>query len=312
LPKKIKLGNLSQGISIIICCYNSINRLQPTLHYLAQLIRPDGYELEVLIIDNASTDHTAKFSTEVWEELGSPYPLKVLYESKPGLSFARQCGIKAAQYTLSIFCDDDNWLAPDYLVKAAAVMALKPEVAIACGQIEPVFEVQPPSWFFSIQQVLALGRLKDQSGYVEPPVVPWGAGMVLRTEWVKELGFKSLLSDRVGKQLSSGGDTEICYQFRLQGYKWWYDDELKLQHFITKERIEWDYLKRLYRGFGEATFQIQKYYQAHLIKKLNWKGVLLEEIAVFLQNIVAHLFFNKIKILNIERKKGYLKASRQY
>ena len=34
------------------------------------------------------------------------------------------------------------------------------------------------------------------------------------------LNFKSLLSDRKGVEISSGGDTELCYLLKLCGFKW--------------------------------------------------------------------------------------------
>jgi glycosyltransferase involved in cell wall biosynthesis len=304
-----KINNI--GISIIICCYNSADRLLPTFEHLAQLERPAETEVEVLVVDNASTDDTANFSRQLWQDLGSPFPLSVFYEGNAGLSYARRCGIRNAKYELAVFCDDDNWLVPDYLVKAKAIMESSPEVGVACGQIKPVFEMPPPNWFLSVQQALALGQLQAYSGYIEPPTVPWGAGMVMRADLLKkayELGFNSLLSDRKGKELSSGGDTEICYLLRLAGYRWWYDASLKLEHYITKGRLDWTYIKKLYRGFGSAIYKIEKNYQPHWTKKLNHRGVLIEKIKLGVGTVVANLFFDRVKMLDIERQKGFLKA----
>ncbi|MCM8776282.1 MAG: hypothetical protein NC930_08060, partial [Candidatus Omnitrophica bacterium] len=57
----------------------------------------------------------------------------------------------------------------------------------------------------------------------------------------------------------AGEDAEICYLLRLAGYRLWYDDRLKLKHFIPGERLTWDYLRALWRGFGEAGVYLDPY-----------------------------------------------------
>ena len=59
------------GVSVVICCHNSTERLSPTLAHLAAQQVPDGVDWEVLLIDNMSTDGTADMARSLWpaEEL---------------------------------------------------------------------------------------------------------------------------------------------------------------------------------------------------------------------------------------------------
>ena len=53
--------NLKNGISVVICTYNGVKRLQPTLEAIfSQEVAPD-IPWELIIVDNASTDKTAEF-----------------------------------------------------------------------------------------------------------------------------------------------------------------------------------------------------------------------------------------------------------
>jgi hypothetical protein len=52
--------------------------------------------------------------------------------------------------------------------------------------------------------------------------------------------------------MSSGGDDELCYALRLLGYKIWYDERLYFKHFIPKDRLTWDYVKRFFQGSAKA------------------------------------------------------------
>src|SRR6202035_5061082 len=93
------LQEKNNGVSVIICCYNSVDRLPQTLKHLANQNVPDGLSLEILLVDNASTDHTAERALEIWNQLlpGSMI-LRVIQEPKPGQQFARISGAKAAKY----------------------------------------------------------------------------------------------------------------------------------------------------------------------------------------------------------------------
>ena len=100
---------MMKGVSVIICCYNSSKRLGETLKHLS-VQKINDTPCEIIIVDNASTDNTASLARETWDALGSSIPMRIINESKPGLSHAREAGINASSYTYIIFCDDDNWL----------------------------------------------------------------------------------------------------------------------------------------------------------------------------------------------------------
>ena len=77
---------MSPGISVIICCYNSVERIEPTLQHLYAQKGLPTTEWEVILVDNASTDNTASVATGIWESFPGDKPtFKVLTEVTPGL-----------------------------------------------------------------------------------------------------------------------------------------------------------------------------------------------------------------------------------
>ena len=64
--------------------------------------------------------------------------------------------------------------------------------------------------------------------------------------------FAPLLKDRKGKELSSGGDVEICHLLKAMGYEIWYDDQLRFDHIIDSNRLTWDYYIRLKKGINRS------------------------------------------------------------
>lgn len=297
-------------LSVILCCYNSAQRLEPTIHALSAQIT--DFSWEIILVDNNSTDQTAEVASRFWKENGSSVPFRIIEEKTPGLSSARKKGIHEAKGEVILFCDDDNHLAPDYIHQAIQIMEEDLQIGALCGYNQSLVESElPPEIVQRNLTAYACGHKGMESCYLEDRIVPWGAGLVLRLEFLKrlfQLNFESLLSDRTGKELSSGGDTEYCYLLRLCGYRWKYDTRLFLQHALPPDRLNMDYLKRLFRGFGNAKVVVDCYYKrgerTTLKKELKWWKVYLVQRCYFLTTPVKAS--GEQGILDHEFRKGYI------
>lgn len=250
------------NVSIVICCYNSAPRLPETIrHLLAQEV-PAGLLWEVIVVDNACTDNTTEVALSRWPD-DALAPMRVVSEPEPGLSNARRKGFEVAQYELVSFVDDDNWVAPNWVRLVSEIMTAHPEVGALGGRTEAVFEDEPPWWFECFQQQFVVGRQQEKTGSISiDRGYLWGAGLTIRkTAWVRMVanGFQSLLSDRKGEALVSGGDNEIGYALILSGWKLYYDSDLCLKHFMPSSRMNWSYLRKLNRGLGITRVGLEPY-----------------------------------------------------
>lgn len=234
------------GVSVIICCYNSVLRLPETLRHLAEQNVNPSLAWEIILVDNASTDKTGEIAEALWVQLGSKNPLHIVRESKPGLSHARATGMKSAQYSAAIFCDDDNWLASNYVQDAFSILDENPNIGIVGGWCDGVFEIPLKPYLMPMLPALAVGKVNLNSQH-EPETV-YGAGMVIRKscyEHIARVGGDSLLDDRTGKILVSGGDSEICFKAKLAGYRLKFDERLYFRHYMPKGRLTAGYFFRL-------------------------------------------------------------------
>lgn len=251
-----------KGISVIICCHNSSERISTTLQYLANQIQIPGFVYEIILVDNNCTDNTVQTAINSWNLLSSPFSFHIVQEKQAGLTYARQKGITEAHFDYLIFCDDDNWLCSDYLKKTINIFEMLPDVSLIGGIGEPVFESRPPAWFYRVRGFgYAVGNEGRTAGYVDSI---YGAGMGLRKKvFVKLMGNDTsfILSDRKGSSLSSGGDVEICLKFNKARYKIYMDNDLCFKHFITTNRLKWSYYLQLRKEFGVANAYLQAYIQ---------------------------------------------------
>lgn len=268
--------NPSNGLSVILCCHNSANRLEPTLNHLARQILPEPINWEIVVIDNASTDATGLIAQQLAEHLNLKSRLRVIRETTPGLSAARRRGILECHHDLAVFCDDDNWLAPNYLALSFEILSRNPGIGVLGGCSQAASDIPLPSWFQDFAHVYAVGRLAPSSmDLTEREGFVWGAGMGVRVAPLRRLyeqHFPSLLSDRKGKELSSGGDAEICKWLIAAGYRVWLETRLSFEHYIPPQRLEKSYLKGILKGWtssGCALNHYQAYLQSTFLKAHN-------------------------------------------
>jgi len=250
------------GVSVVICSHNGSGKLPATLAHLAAQQIPPGLPWEVLVIDNGSTDDTAAVAHEGWSS-DAPSPLRVIVEPQLGLTLARLRGLREARYEFVSFIDDDNGPAPDWISTVADIMGRHPEVGACGGAVEAVCETVPPQWFNVVQHYYAVGQQAKRAGDVTwSRGYLWGAGLTVRkSAWsaLASCGFRFQLSDRAGREMSSGGDAELCLALRLAGWRLWYEPAMTMKHFIPASRLAWPYLERVARGFGVAAVVLNAY-----------------------------------------------------
>jgi glycosyltransferase involved in cell wall biosynthesis len=251
-----------RGLSVIICCYNSVPRIKPTLEHLKNQKVTNEVDWEIVLVDNNSTDNTASFALQIWKD--QKIPLRVINESRAGQGYARATGAKKATYDYIIFCDDDNWLCSTYIQTVFAVLDKHNDIGAVGGQSKPAFADRQdvPEWFSEKQQSYATGKQANETGDITSRLFLWGAGIGLRKNaYLKafEPQWPSLLVGRVGEQLSSGDDTELCMRLVVMGYKLYYDERLFYYHFIPANRLSLAYITNLEESF-KKTYGIQTLY----------------------------------------------------
>lgn len=246
------------GISVIICCYNSSSKIEPTLEHLFHQNVSEGLNWEIILVDNNCKDDTVEKANSIRANFQQPIDFRVVHEATPGLMHARKLGIASSKYGFLLFVDDDNWIDSDYLANCYRLMSQFPETAVLGGVGEAASD-SVPWWFKEHQQSYATGPQSDKDGIV--PTV-YGAGMCVRFKAWSELqnsGHQSILLGRTGSKLSSGEDNEMCYALRILGYDIRYSSQLTFKHDLPLDRLDWSHLRELYFGFGEAKARLDAY-----------------------------------------------------
>lgn len=299
-----------KGITVLICTYNGAGRLPDTLAHLSRQSVSSGIDWEVIIIDNASTDNTADMARKEWSKYHLPdVGFRVSVETTPGKINALEKGVSLASFEYFIICDDDNWLAPDYVQKTYAILEKDATIGAVGGQSVKTNDTGTfPSWFDEYAEGYAVGKQGDITGDVTSSRgYIWGAGMGTRTALYKDTfkDFPSLLTGRDGEKLSAGEDSEYCQRLILSGYKIFYDPALVFHHYIPQQRLEKKYRDSLIAGFEECSKILVKY---HFVRELKQQ---LDKNPWNRLWLLMHSFY-KVLLASTKRKRRHHKDIIKY
>lgn len=295
--------NTIPGVSTIICSYNGGEKLIPTLEHIAAQNLPKDCLVEIIYVDNASSDNSLEIVRHTWNRIGSSHiPIRILQEKKAGKYFALKKAISHASYNYFIICDDDNWLSPDYVQKVRTILDQDEHIGAVGGRSIAVFEdfaeSVVPNWFDGEKQRYAIGQQGERSGDVSKRKQLWGAGMASRTA-IYRIFYDAYPSLFLSPEEGDNGhfvaeDTEYCLRLLLRGYKLFYDDSLVLRHFVSKERLSLAYNKKLKERI-ESSFDI--------IERYNLATKLYGKIAYSTLNIFRLKLLTPILLLVAKKRK---------
>lgn len=114
-------------LSIVVPAYNEERYLGGCLESILSQTRdlPDG-QTEIIVVNNASTDAT--------REVALSYPgVRLVDESRKGLTYARQAGFAASTGSVIANIDSDCRLTPGWVARVLAAFDAKPTLAALSG-----------------------------------------------------------------------------------------------------------------------------------------------------------------------------------
>lgn len=100
------------GVSIVIPVYNSEKYIARCIDSLLQQKNIEREEMEILLINDGSTDDSEKICLEYQEK--HPEVITLFSQKNAGVGAARNKGVQRANYTYTMFVDNDDYVDEDY------------------------------------------------------------------------------------------------------------------------------------------------------------------------------------------------------
>lgn len=254
----MKVADPDDPVTVIIAARNEAERIADTLGYVARQ-RYRGH-IEVLVMDNGSTDGTAAIAEAAGVTLG--LDVRCVVESTPGKSHALNTGLELTTTALVITLDADTLLHPYAVRNLVARLRSAPDDVRAVAGSVLVRNSRDNLWtrMQEWDYFLGIASVKRMQGLYQGTLVAQGAFSLYDAEAVRRAG---------GWPDAIGEDIVLTWHILHQGARVYYeptavaftDAPVKLRHF-ARQRARWA------RGMIEGLRTVQPWEQPNRITRV--------------------------------------------
>lgn len=217
---------MDASVTVLICTRNRAESLRLTLDSLAAVAVPAGWAVELIVVDNGSTDHTnevvAGFSMK-------GVPVRRVFEPRTGLSVARNTGVAEAKGDVLLFSDDDVRFPADWIegmgrpILAGEAEAVQGGVRIAPHLERPWLTGALRTWVAAVED-----PREGPEGLV-------GANMAIGAQTVRRLGG---FDTRLGAGAAGFfEDTAMGWAVKSGGGRIAYRPDVAVVHHFSEDRL---------------------------------------------------------------------------
>lgn len=249
---------MSVDHSIIIATYNRSAKLRRTLSDLDNLEIPPGVSMEIVVVDNASTDET-KAAVEAFSA-SSATSVRYVFERQQGPAYARNRGVREARGEIVTFIDDDVLIPRQWLVEMRRAFE---DYGAACvgGRVLVDPSIRMPAWWDERWQFVLssfdLGNEPIVSTMQHPLVELLGTGgnLSCRKSALERHGGMRTDIGRFGSRAGGGEDSELVWRLQRRGETVVYSPGAALYHSPQVERYTKRSLRSFFYHYGQTVCQ---------------------------------------------------------
>jgi len=259
-------------LSIVVCTYNpDLKIFKRLISSLAEMVPPTHSLFEIILVDNNSRIPIANIDF-VKAFMSSRDNIHIVVERRPGLTSARLAGAEKANGEWLVYFDDDNEPGRYYLQELEKLIRQHENVGTwGPGNVAVEYVGDNVHPWFNENKYLFQERQSDKVKFDREETwlecYPYGTGLCIKKEIVfayrqNIASGNYTLTDRIGKKLVSGGDTQLVFHAIKMGYAAGTSPALQLKHLISDRKLKFKYsLRQVYmtascyvRAFNEIKF----------------------------------------------------------
>jgi glucosyl-dolichyl phosphate glucuronosyltransferase len=252
-------------VTVLICTHNRARLLQDTLDSLVTPADGRRFAVEIIIVDNNSTDCTRQTIEAAASK--STNPIRYVFEPRQGKGHALNRGLQDARGDIVALTDDDVIPAADWLERVVAAFESR-DISFAFGKVLPRWGAMPPPELLTsraqdIWGPLALIDYGDQiteysAERFHSHRLPIGANLAFRRDRLLKVGGWRTDLGKENNTLISGEDHEIFVRLLKAGlYGGVYDPENKVFHYVPPVRLTRKYFRRWFYWHGKTMARMQ-------------------------------------------------------
>jgi len=234
-------------LSVVICTFNRIELLSIVVNEVLKLIK--GKPIELLIIDNNSTDNTAK---DISDCSVLNKQLRYVKETKQGLSFARNSGIRMSNSPWVLFLDDDGFPNSDLFLNLDYYIDQQEQLIVG-GHYSAWYYYGEKKWskdsYYSNYPEIKNKTFLEGNQYLS------GGLLLIHKSLFEQVGFFDTELGMVGNKIGYSEETEFQMRLKKIGIKMLYDPNLSMKHVVAKQKLNVDWFFKSKKALGFALYK---------------------------------------------------------
>ncbi len=249
-------------LTIAICTYNRAENL-PTLVEALHQQRCSAH-LEVLFIDNNSTDATPEVIAKLARE--ASLPIRYIRETRQGIPFARNRAIEESLHRdYLLFMDDDELPLTEQMAQAAIDAFERHAPLCIGGRIEIQLDVPRPAWltdellgfYGKIDYGNEPFQIKDASTPIWSGIVAYDTTLFRNNP---DLRFDARYN-RTGQGIGGGEDAIMFRELLQRNMSLWYEPRMGVIHLVESWRVSRKYFWKLHflAGQRQGIYELENY-----------------------------------------------------
>lgn len=214
-PVKVDM-HFTPGVSVIIPCFNEETWIQRTiLSCVNQDYPPD--KLQVIVVDDCSTDHSIEKIKEIIEKLDADDPSghikdRVMYykqEKNSGKREALAKGLELAKHELLVFVDSDSFLSP-YAIRNIVQPFKDTDMGGVCGRTDVANTyTNSLTKMQAVRYYIAFRIMKAAEGFFDAATCLSGPLSCYRKDLVEKYCDAWLHQQFLGRKATFGDDRSL-------------------------------------------------------------------------------------------------------
>jgi dolichyl-phosphate beta-glucosyltransferase len=198
------------SLSVVVPAYNEGSRLGRTLVKIFAYLNDEGYEAEVIVVDDGSPDNTAQVAEESFVHAGNVGTTLLRNDVNRGKGYSVRRGLLASSKEIAIFSDADLSTPIEETPKLLTALSQGVDIAFGSRALDRSLIGIHQSW------------RREQGGKVFNTIVRLSTGLPF---WDTQCGFKAFRMNVCRPVLEGatidrfGFDVELLYVTYLAGLK---------------------------------------------------------------------------------------------
>jgi GT2 family glycosyltransferase len=236
-------------ISVIVCTHNRAAMLRDALQSLAGVETAGRFAVEIVVVDNASSDETAGIVKRLQQQ--SPNT-RYIYEGKKGIATARNRGYREAKGEWIAFFDDDQLAEPNWLVELFAYAHDYNLRAVGGAVHLKLPEGCERNLHPFVRMLLGESKFGSEPFPYSLKINPGTGNLMLHRTVFEQVGaFNEAFAVRAE-------DTDLWCRIWRAGIEGWYVPQAIVHHVTPPARLEVSYLNRLAIFMGGSVVQRER------------------------------------------------------